>query len=90
MDALLTIIQRSRSNKLQIDPISFDMTPDLMGVTPLHECVNNTYTKAAEEILRLIGNNPLNNHAEVIQDIYADLVETCPMAMSKYFEERMI
>lgn len=61
-----------------------------MGITPLHECVQNTYTKAAEDILDLMGKNALDNHAWEIQDILSDLIETCPMGMSKYFEDRMI
>ena len=59
-------------------------------MTALHECVQNTYTKAAEDILDLMGKNALDNHASETQDILSDLIETCPMAMSKYFEDRMM
>ena len=70
--------------------IPFEIMPDINGLTPLHECVNNTYTKAAEDILRLVGKNNLGNHIVVIDDILSQLIEQCPIAMSKYFFERMI
>lgn len=70
--------------------IPFELIPDIRGSTALHECVQNTYTKASEEILNIAGKNPLGNHISIIQDILPDLVETCPMAMSKYFSDRMI
>ena len=37
-----------------------------------------------------MGKNALDNHSSQTQDILSDLIETCPMAMSNYFEDRMI
>jgi hypothetical protein len=67
-----------------------ELVPDLRGVTVLHECVSNTYTKVAEELLDVLGRQPLGNHFQLIEDILTELIETCPMAVSKYFSSRMI
>jgi hypothetical protein len=88
LEKLILAIKASRKGERPL--IQFENTPDILGVTPLHECVQNTYTKAAEEILDLMGKNSLDNHASQTQDILSDLIETCPMAMSKYFDDRMI
>jgi hypothetical protein len=85
---LINAIRASRRGERPL--IHFENIPDILGVTPLHECVQNTYTKAAEDILDLMGKNALDNHAFQTQDIIGDLIETCPLAMSKYFEDRMI
>lgn len=66
------------------------MVPNIEGVTPLHECVIKTYTKGAEEILKVIGKNALDNHSKYLKEIIPDLIETCPMAMSTYFSDRLI
>jgi hypothetical protein len=39
------------------------MIPDIHGKTALHDCVTFTQTKAAEEILTLLGKNHLDDHA---------------------------
>ena len=46
--------------------IPFELIPDIRGSTALHECVQNTYTKASEEILDIAGKNPLGNHISII------------------------
>jgi len=66
------------------------MIPDIEGCTPLHECVKKTYTKAAEEILIMLGRNSLSNHSKYVLDILPDLIETCPMAVNNYFLDRKI
>lgn len=70
--------------------IPFEIIPDIKGCTALHECVYKTYTKAADQILSLLGSNPLDDHAKYIMDIIPDLIEKCPMAVNKYFKEREI
>ena len=52
--------------------------------------MNNTYTNAAEQLLETLGKNSLGSHISLIEDILTELVETCPMALSKYFSDRMI
>lgn len=66
------------------------MIPDIFGFTALHECIQNNQAKAAEEILILLGKNHLDDHASYCQDILPDLIETSPVAVSKYFADRMI
>ena len=56
----------------------------------MHECVSKTYTKAAEEILVLLGKNPLGNHSQYVLEILPELVETCPLAVSRYLSDREI
>ena len=96
LEKLINKIIYSRSMMHQQDSvyygqnIPFELVPDIRGRTALHECVQNTYTKASEEILDIVGKNPLGNHINIIQDILPELVETCPMAVSKYFNDRMI
>lgn len=96
LEKLINRIIYSRSMMHQQDSvyygqsIPFELVPDIRGSTALHECVQNTYTKASEEILDIVGKNPLGNHISIIQDILPELVETCPMAVSKYFNDRMI
>lgn len=70
--------------------IPFEIIPDMKGCTPLHECVYKTYTKAADQILSLLGKNPLDDHAKLIIDIIPDLITKCPMSVNRYFQEREI
>lgn len=66
------------------------MIPDIEGSTPLHVCTRETQTKAADRILTLLGQSPLDDHGKYIMDIMPDLIEKCPMAVNKYFQERKI
>ena len=61
LEKLICSIRQSRKGERPLIP--FENIPDILGVTPLHECVQNTYTKAAEDILDLMGKNALDNHA---------------------------
>lgn len=91
LEKLTNAVSKSREGHCSFPKIiSFEIIPDIQGLTPLHECVNNTYTKAAEDILRLLGKNNLCNHIQIIDDILSELIEQCPIAISKYFFERMI
>jgi hypothetical protein len=86
---LIELIEKSRSDP-DMKPIPFELIPDIHGCTALHECVRKTFTRAADQILSLLGKNPLDNHAKYIVDIMPDLIGKCPMAMNKYFQERKI
>lgn len=90
LDRLINVVKVSRSGDPRYPLIPFEMIPDMHGITALHICVDQHLTKAAEEILDLLGHNPLGDHLQIIEDILPGLVETCPLAMSKYFEARMI
>lgn len=69
-------------------PVQVELVPDIRGRTALHECVANTYIKAAETILELIGSNSLDNHISNILDTVPGLISTCPLAISNYFNKR--
>ena len=86
---LIEIVHDSRSGNGK-ERIPFEMIPDIHGVTPLHECVKKTYTKAAEQILVLLGSVSLNNHSKYVLDVLPDLIETCPMAVANYLRDRKI
>ena len=90
LEKLISAVKVSRQGDPRHPLIPFEMIPDINGITPLHICVDQHLTKAAEEILDLLGDNPLGDHLSIIEDILPDLVETCPLATSKYFQARMI
>lgn len=85
LDKLISVVKVSRSGDPRYPLIPFEMIPDMQGITALHICVEEHYTKAAEEILDLLGENPLGDHLAIIEDDLPGLIETCPLAMSKYF-----
>ena len=85
-----SVNQSRQGTKVFKEIIPFDIISDLRGTTPLHECVSNTYTKAAEDIIVVLAKNQLNNHIEIIDDILPKLVEICPTAMNIYFYDRLI
>ena len=91
LQTLIDSVNQSRQGtRVFKEIIPFDIISDLRGTTPLHECVSNTYTKAAEDIIVVLAKNQLNNHIDIIEDILPKLVEICPTAMNIYFSDRLI
>ena len=54
------------------------LLPNLKGETPLHLCIKNAYSKAAEWILNEIANYPMDDHIRYIKDIFPNLLTICP------------
>ena len=69
-------------------PIHFNISPNIVGNTPLHICADNTYTKAAEMTLEILSKSELDNHSQFVLDTLPNLIETCPIAVSMYFSQR--
>ena len=66
------------------------LVPDITGKTALHLCVEQEQQRAAENLLEVIGENPLGDHFDVIEDVLPALIEANPIAVCKYFNQRLI
>lgn len=68
----MQIIQRERKEKRQ--DYKIHCLPNIKKVTPLHLCIKNQYSKAAESILVEIGNYQIDDHIKFIKDTFSDLI----------------
>ena len=50
----MNVIAKERKSRKKVD-FKLNFFPNLDGVTPLHLCIQNAYSKAAESVLIEIG-----------------------------------
>ena len=67
-----------------------NILPNIIGQTPLHLCVERSYSRAADLLLTTIAKYPLDDHSSFISDILKDLLVLCPVSLARYFESRVI
>ncbi|CDW78608.1 wd-40 repeat protein [Stylonychia lemnae] len=87
-EKLLKVIENARAEGNT--EIKLHFMPNLLGITPLHLCIKNQYSKAAGSILMEIGNNALDDHVKFIKNTFADLLVICPLALGDYLDMRLI
>lgn len=80
----------NKENELEQTKFKLHLIPDHKGATVLHNCIKQSYSRAADSILMTIGSYPLDDHVIYIKDIMKDLLMLCPVSMAKYFEMRVI
>lgn len=79
LDCFIQMIQRVKAHKGRDTHANvkkhhtFNLVPDLAGITALHIC-NKTYTLASEKLIEVLGTSPLNSHIDLIQDILPELI----------------
>lgn len=87
-EKLMTIIQTERRDHKANFKLNF--LPNMKGLTPLHLCIKNAYSKPAESILIEIGNYPMDDHIRFIKDTFSSLLNICPVALGDYLDMRII
>lgn len=66
------------------------MVPNLKTITPLHLCIRDSQYQNTINLLKILGEAPLDDHAKFIQDIIPDLLKLCPLALADYLDARLI
>ena len=86
IEGFLDLVHHVKSSSIdQKKQVIFHLVPDLTGATALHIC-HKTFTLAAEKLLEILGQSPLNSHIDLIKDILPELIRANPFSVCRYFD----